>query len=167
MKKILFLIVAAQYGFAAEKIEVQSPLINLVQTTQIIRIVVSQNKLGQLLEEHNAEQLNLLIDNVSPAQMAFEAEVQSTTIPLVIAYYFKDSAEEQERIEQLKNLAVEYNDKAKFIVIDAERLFSLAQAAELSALPAIVFIKNKELVHRMDGDVSIDELKQKINEQLS
>ena len=76
-----------------------------------------------MLEKHNPEQLELLLNNVSPAKMAFESEVLSTTVPLIVIYYFKESQESQEFIKRLKNLAKKYDDQIKFVVVDVTAYF--------------------------------------------
>lgn len=89
-------------------------LIDLEVSTRIIRNLITHNKVGEILEEHNPEQLALLLDNFSPASIAFESEVLGTTIPFVVIYYFKDSPHDQAFIQQLDLLAASYTDKVKF-----------------------------------------------------
>ena len=139
-----------------------SPLINLVESTHIIRTLITKNKIGNLLEDHNPDQLALLLDNISPAKMAFESEVLSTTVPLVVVYYFKSSQESQKFIKGLKNLAKKYDDQIKFVVVDVDRLFSLAQDAEIENLPTILFVKNREIIDRFEGNYSMEQLEQKL-----
>lgn len=138
-----------------------SPLINLVESTHIIRALITQNKIGDLLEDHDPKQLALLLDNKSPAQMAFESEVFSSTIPLVV-YYFQESQESDEFINQLEDLAIKYEDQIKFVLVDAERLFSLIQDAQIEELPAILLVKNREIIDRFDGGMSKDQLEERL-----
>ena len=140
-----------------------SPLINLVDSTHIIRTLIAQNKIGDLLEDHDSEQLALLLDNKSPAQMAFEAEVLSSTIPLVAVYYFQESKESKEFIKQLEDLAIKYDNQIKFVLVDAERLFSLAQDALIEELPTILLVKDREIINRFESSLS----KSKLEEQLA
>src|SRR5579871_5620120 len=71
------------------------PLVRLTDSITIIRELISAKKLEELLEPHTVEQRDLLINNFSPAQLAFEAEVFTTTIPLVVVYYYEDNAHER------------------------------------------------------------------------
>ncbi len=139
-----------------------SPLINLVESTHIIRTLITKNNIGDLLEDHNPEQLGLLLDNVSPAKMAFESEVFSTTVPLVVVCYFKESQESQKFFKGLKNLAKKYGDQIKFVIADVDHLFSLAQDAEIENSPTILFVKNRKIIDRFEGNYSIEHLEQKL-----
>lgn len=136
-------------------------LVDLSESTKIIRAIISQNKLDKLLEEHDPEQLELLLDNFSPAQLAFEVEVLSSTIPLVIIYYFK--GQEKYFIRQLEKLAQDYENKVKFVIIDSEKLFSLAQDAEIENFPTIIFSKNRKILEKIARNISVDLLKAKID----
>lgn len=138
-------------------------LISLVDSTQIIRMLLIQNKLGQILESHDPEQLDLLINNFSPAQIAFESEVLTTTVPLVVVYYFKNNVQEQEFIKQLDTFVAGYDDKVKCVIIDADKLFSLAQDAEIETFPAMVLVKNRNIIDKIIGNVTMDSLRIKIN----
>jgi thioredoxin-like negative regulator of GroEL len=139
-------------------------LVDLVESTTIIRSLLCQNKLGQLLEEHDPEQLDILINNFSPASMAFESEVLSTTVPLVCAYFYQDSPQEQAFIKNLNALAAEYDNKVKFVIIDAEKLFSIAQAAEINTFPAIAWVRNREIFEYMHKNINVDTIRKKITE---
>lgn len=138
-------------------------LINLVDSTNIIRSLLIQNRIGELLEQHDPEQLDLLLNNFSPAQMAFESEVLSTTVPLVIVYYFKNNAQEQEFIKQLDYLAKEYDDSVKFVIVDADALFSLARNADIENYPTLLFVKDRTIIDRIEQDNNVTLLKQKLS----
>ncbi len=139
-----------------------SPLVNLVDSTHIIRALITQNKIGDLLEDHDIEQLTLLLDNKSPAQMAFESEVLSSTVPLVAIYYFKESIESDEFIKQLEDLAIRYEDQIKVVLVDVERLFSLAQDAQIEIFSTILLVKDREIIDRIEGNLSRDKLEEKL-----
>src|SRR5204863_9856649 len=101
-----------------------SSVIDLVESTYIIRQLIKENTLESVLEEHDPEQLALLLDNISPASMAFESEVLTTTIPLVaVCYCNNDDAGHALLVQQLENLALKYADEVKFVIVDAIRLF--------------------------------------------
>ena len=133
---------------------------NLVESTRIIRSLITQNKLGERLEDHSPEQLSVLLDNVSPAKLAIEVEVLSTTIPLVAVYYFDASQEKESFIKQLEELAIKYEDHIKCVVVDAQQLFSLVEDAEIENLPAMLLVKDREIIDRLEGEMSIELLEQ-------
>lgn len=140
-----------------------NPLIDLVESTHIIRTLIIHNKIESILEDSDPEKLVVLLDNISPAKMAFESEVLATIIPLVVVYYFENNDENSGFIQELKKLAVEYNNIIKFVIINAERLFSLAQDAEIVQLPTILLIKEREIIKRIEGNIAVDQLSQILN----
>lgn len=165
MKKIIFLAIlflASCSNSQKSTNDDTRALIDLVESTHIIRALISQNKLHELLQEHDQEQLSALLDNVSPAHMAFESEVLETTVPLVVIYYFKDSEQEQEFIKQLDLMAQEYDDRVKFVIIDVEKLFTLAQDAEIDQLPTILISRQRDIVERITDGITIDAIQDAI-----
>lgn len=137
-------------------------LVDLVDSTRIIRLLIAKDKIGETLEPHDSSQLELLLNNKSPAQMVFESEVLSTTIPLVVVYYFKAGTESKKFIDELKVLADKYDDKIKFVVIDVDQLFSLAVDAEIEKVPTILFVENRNIIERIEEIPSIDQLNKKL-----
>lgn len=140
--------------------EACSPLINLTQSTRVIRTLITQDKIGELLEDHDPEQLSLLLDNISPAQMAFEAEVLSSTAPMALVYYYKESAESKQFIPQLEELAIAYENKIKCVIVDADQLFSLVLDTDIENLPALLLFKNGEIVEHIQSAITIDQLEE-------
>jgi len=141
-----------------------SPLIDLIESTHIIRTLIVQNKLESLLEDYDPEKLVMLLDNVSPAKMAFESEVLSTTVPLVVVYYFQENEESKIVIQELKNLAVTYDNRIKFVVIDVDKLFSLAQDAEIENHPTILLVRNREIIKRYVHMINVYQLEQEFRD---
>lgn len=137
-------------------------LVHLLDSTRIIRALITQNKLSDLLVDHDPEQLDVLLNNVSPAQMAFEVEVLSSTVPVVFVYYYKDSPEEQAFIRLLNALAVEYDERVKFVVVDVDKLFVLAEGAAIETYPATIVVQQRDIIETIPGTVTIDEIKQRI-----
>ena len=130
-------------------------LIYLTESTQIVRELIAKNALGALLEEHEPEQFDLLLNNFSPAQMAFEAEVLSSTTSLVIVYFYEDSPAEQEYIRECEQLAIRYNGKVKFVVIDMDALFVLAQDTNVTTSPTLFFVHGRDLLKKVAGPITI------------
>lgn len=132
------------------------PLVRMTESTTIIRELISTKQLEKVLEPHTVEQLEFLINNFSPAQLAFEAEVFTTTIPLVVVYYYEDAADERIFIQQLEKLAVEYDDEVKFVIVDVDALFSLAQDADIEKSPTLILTRNRDIRERRDENITID-----------
>lgn len=59
-------------------------------------------------------------------------------------------------------MAGQYEDEVKFVTVDVERLFVLAQDAEIEICPTILLVQNREIIERIDKGITIDLLKQKI-----
>jgi hypothetical protein len=132
------------------------PLVRLTDSTNIIRELISTKRLEKVLESHTAEQMELLINNFSPAKLAFEAEVFTTIIPLVIVYYYEDNVHEQTFIQQLEELAIEYDNKVKFVIVDMDALFSLAQDVDVEKSPTIILARNRDILEKRDERITID-----------
>lgn len=64
-----------------------SAVCDLNQSANIVIELMRTGDLGSIVEEHTPEQLDMLIKNFSPALMAFEAEVLSCTMPVLIYFY--------------------------------------------------------------------------------
>lgn len=137
-------------------------VINLVTSTRIIRALIADNKIGQVLEDHDPEQLTILLDNVSPAQMAFEAEALGKE-ELSVVYYYKDSPQEQAFIQALEPLALAYVNRVRFVAIDADKLFSLTEDTEIAHYPTLLIIKNREIVDTITQNITLDTLQQKLD----
>jgi thioredoxin-like negative regulator of GroEL len=162
----LLLLLPSCAGSHHESSQDHQVLVDLVESTHIIRTLINKNKLSDLLEEHDPEQLALLLDNFSPAQLAFEAEVNTSTVPAIVVYYFQDSPSEQALIAQLKSLALEYDDRVKFVIVDVEKLFSLAQEAEIEKIPTAILIKDNTILSTISDALTLDVIKQAIQEKL-
>lgn len=163
MKKLLVLLFLTSCAYK-KTIDTSKNLINLLDSVKIIRNIINQNKLSQLLEDHDPEQLEYLMNNFSPAQMALESEVFSTTIHLVVIYYYKESQKEIEFIKLLEKLANENINKVKFVTIEADKLFSLAQNNDINDFPTIVFTKKRKIIDKISKEINIDLIKKKIED---
>lgn len=153
----------AQHAPTKSLITGASPLVDLVQSTQIIRALINSNQLDTLLEAHDPAQLALLLNNFSPAQMAFETEVKATDYPLVVSYYYQPNTQSREFLTQLAQLATQYHDQIKFVVIDSEQLFTLAQAAEITTFPTTILSRQGVPLQQLTGELTIAELQTTIS----
>lgn len=139
------------------------PLVELTRSTQMMQELVQQNKLAEF---YDPEEWLLLRDNYSPARFAFDTEVFTETYPLAVVCFYKNLPDSKSYITQLKDLAMQYENQVKFVIIDADKLFSLAEWFVIQIYPSILFVKNREFVGDLEEDISIDALKQKLREYL-
>ncbi len=128
-------------------------LIDLLESTHILRELIQTNKIGDLLENHDVEQLEALLNNMSPAQMAAEVEMIRTPMP-VIAYFFEPGIRHDHLLPELKDLAHTYDQKVKFVMIDGPKLLGLYDIFAINALPTVLFLKNGEVVARLEDDIN-------------
>ena len=137
-------------------------LIDLVASTKIIRNLINSNQLDTLLEAHDPAQLNLLLNNFSPAAMAFETEVLTTTVPLVCLYVYQASPLTADFIKELELLAREYEQRVKFVTIDADQLFSVAESLNITKLPTVAWVRARDVFAQQSGSITITELRTQI-----
>ncbi len=142
--------------------EKKQEIYNLVDSTRIIRELLKKDAITQILEDTDPEQLEILLNNFSPALMAFESEVLSSTLP-VILHFFKPNSPEYTTIHNILNeLAVEYHDRVKFVEIDTEKLFSIAEKAEVEKLPTLMSVKQRNELDRIEEVVDKEKIQQLI-----
>lgn len=140
-------------------------LVDLVTSTQIIRTLINNNQLDTILDAYDPAQLALLLNNFSPAQMAFETEIKSTTYPLVVIYYYQaDNQSQIAYLQLLDQLAQKYRNQVKFVIIDSLQLFSLAQAADITIFPTIIFSKEGAVIEQLSGVETIEILEKSIQQ---
>lgn len=128
-------------------------IIDLLESTRILRTLIQTNKIGDLLENHDAEQLEALLNNMSPVQMAVEVEMIRTPVP-VIAYIFEPGIRHDHLLPMLKDLAHIYDQKVKFVMIDGPKLFQLYDLFAINTLPTVLFLKNGEVIARLEDDIN-------------
>ena len=122
--------------------------VDLVDSTRIIQKLIVSNQLGTILEEHDPEELERLLHNVTPAQMALESEAINATMP-VLVYYFDAGKENEKMLAWLKNFAETDKEKLKIVLVDAHALFILTQLADISELPTIILVQDGEEKERL------------------
>lgn len=163
MKKILsifFLVLLTSCSTTQQTKESTAALVHLIDSTTIIRNLIAQNRVGELLEEHTPAQLQRLLNNFSPAKIALEAEVlapsEETT---VLVYYFKNDPQEQLFLQQLEALATQYENRVKIVTVDADKLFSLAEDADIQKLPTLIVAQDRSITTMLSEDITIDHIK--------
>ncbi len=124
--------------------------VDLVDSTRIIQKLIASNQLGTILEEHDPEELERLLHNVTPAQMALESEAINATMPALV-YYFDPGKEDNRVLAWLKDFAETHKEKFKVVLVDAHALFILTQLADISELPTILVVQDGEEKERLVG----------------
>lgn len=128
-----------------------SPLQDLDVSTQIIMQLVEQHELSKVLEESDPAALKRLIKNFSPAEMAFEAEVLNWQQPVIMFFVQKQAADYKELHLILENFAHEHEKTIKFVEVDADELFKITEKFEISHLPALVLMDQRQELARVEG----------------
>src|ERR1700676_1576103 len=96
----------------------ESSFVDLDESTQIIVELLRKNDLATILESASEEELDLLIKNFSPAEMAFEAEVLDKEIPVGV-FFYQDAAQKKEVAALCDTLAQKYEEVFKFVAVPA------------------------------------------------
>lgn len=139
-----------------QKIEVpvkeENLLYDLDESASIIFELLKKDELATVLaeSEQDKEKIDTLINNFSPSEMAFEAEVLNYKDPVVLLFYNPNDSTTSALEAKLKELAKKYHDKFKFVKINSEKLFKLAQQAEIDVFPTIMIMHNRKEVSRIE-----------------
>ena len=133
--------------------EDSSKVYDFADSVALIRGLIKSDSLPKILEEYDQDGLNLLINNFSPAQMALESEVLNCTLPELL-YFYKDQCADIELLEQLAN---EYTEKLKIVIIDADRFFSVAEQFEIEKFPTFVCLYQRDELYRADNETNQEE----------
>ena len=144
-------------------------VINLETSVQIIKKLICKKELYKILEEHsNPESINLLINNFSPAEMAFEAEALNQELPALVIYFTPDDNQWPSLSILFENLAQDYKPFGKFISINSEKLFKLAEKAGIENTPTAIIIQERKEIKRLERLTvsSFSELTNYVKEQL-
>lgn len=125
-------------------------LYDLYESSGIILELIKSGKMVDILVDVSDEDqsLAMLLRNFSPAQMAFEAEVLNHKNPVIILFYQESNDDSKVMEKMLEEMAGEYDNQAKFVKIEADLLFALANQACIDTCPSIIVIHNREEIAR-------------------
>lgn len=117
--------------------------INFTDSVIIIRSLLRSNALVKILEGHDPEKLDFLINNFSPAEIAFESEVLSCTDPVVIYVY-------QQCIDQslFAKLKAKYRAH-KIVTIDADKFPVIVESLMIDIYPTIIEMNQRVEIDRL------------------
>lgn len=137
-----------------EKIKDEKRLvINFDDSVTIIRELLKSDSLTQILDDHDPEKLDFLINNFSPAEIAFESEVSECTLPVVIYFY----EQKNDVLEWVEYLALKYQNAIKVLLINGNNFPQITNNVEITEYPTVLVIKDKREIARLS--------KQAINSQ--
>ncbi len=141
--------------------ENQDPLVyDLDESTNIILTLLEQNMMQKLVIDTTPDQLDRLIKNFSPAEIAFESEALSCTLPVLL--YFDDADGIDAMQPMLEDMA-RHEDRMKVVTVDADNLFRIAENTQIATLPTWVLIKDREILGKLAGTTE----RKKVDEFLS
>lgn len=136
---------------------------DLLNSTHIVRHLIKKNKVKKLLEDTDSEQLEILLNNFSPAEIAFESEVLSAQVP-VILYFYNPTDKNHNQLQALvENIATHYKDTIKVVIIDAQALYKIAEKAEIEELPTIMIVRDRQEIERLIQPITEQRLKEMVD----
>lgn len=126
---------------------------DFAESVTLIRQLLKTDSLPEILEDADAQGLDRLINNFSPAQMALESEVLNCTLPVLIYFYLHQIMDS----DFLEQLAQEYEDQIKIITLDADNFFSIAQQFEIEQFPTIIGMQQRDEIFRLERTDTLKE----------
>lgn len=98
---------------------------DLLHSTRIVQHLIKKDKVKKLLLEADPEQLEILLNNFSPAEIAFEVEVLNAIVPVILYFYNPADKNHGHMQTMLEKFAHDYKNKIKVVTIDAQALYKI------------------------------------------
>lgn len=124
-------------------------VVDLYNSTKIIKELLHTKQLSKILEPSTPQELELLITNFSPAEMAFEAEVLNSE-QLSILFFTQKTDPLYQILHALFEQKAREFVSIKFVEIDTELLFKLAQTFNLSDGSTLLLMHARQEVARFE-----------------
>ena len=121
----------------------QATIYNLDESTQIVLALIQGDSLSMLLEHSDQDNIEAVLKNLSPAEIAFEAEVLNCQDPVFVLFATESCPDYAALKEMLEDEATLFQEKAKFVEIDVDKLFKLAQVMSVTEIPLLMFIRER------------------------
>jgi hypothetical protein len=162
--KIFLLTTCLSFFPPIRSAEVENNLVDLNATTEIILAAIKQP--SELLEENFNTGLDFLLKNFSIADLALEADVLSSDLP-VLLFFYKDPLERDTIDSYGRFLLGHFNQKIKVVIVNAEILFKLAEKTEIFGFPAALVVHERQEKNRLEGHFDEQDLVKLIESGLS
>jgi len=99
--------------------------------------------LATVLEPSDAEDIDRLIKNFSPVEIAFEAEVLNCTLPTMLFFVEKSDPDYYFMHNIIEETARVYYQKIKCVEIDTDELFTITEPFFFERLPALFLMHQR------------------------
>jgi hypothetical protein len=124
-------------------------VIDLNNSTEIIKKL---RKSRSFRQQFNAEELricDLLFKNLSDAELALKAEILDPALPAAVIF-FKNDESWPALYAIVQELATQYKDTLRFVIIDDEELFKISNNTDVEEFPTCVLVADQNEVERIE-----------------
>jgi len=142
-KLVLVMMILSSSVMRADYSDAEPVVYDFNASVNTIVELLRAGNLGSIVEECTDEKLDVLIKNFSPALMAFEAEVLSCTMPVLLYFYRTTDSSKATTDALVATLAQLHHDHTKIVAIDADLFFSLSQAIDVQETPTFALCRNR------------------------
>lgn len=150
------ILVLASCGNKSIEIVEESLLCNFADSVKIIRTLIETKSVSKILEDSSKQDdIDFLINNLSPAEFAFESEVLNCTMPALV-YFYENQIHDQNVLDEI---AEKYKDRIKIVLIDAMQFPKISQDAAIDIYPTAILISNRQEIGRTQ-EITCESIKQ-------
>ncbi len=97
----------------------------------------------------------------------FEQEITQSTMPVVIEVYASWCGPCQQMMPIFEELSKEYGDRCKFTKLNVDEAREISIQYGVTSVPTFIFIKNNEVKEKETGNMSKEDLEEKIKNLLA
>lgn len=138
--------------------EQKSQLFDLNESVEIILSLIQGDSFGLMLENADPKNIELILKNFSPAEIAFQAEVINSSLPTLLFFSNENSQESKEMKTIIESAALSYNKRCKFIEVNSDKLFKISHITGVMNIPALVLLHNGVTLDHITGTINHDQL---------
>ncbi len=115
-------------------------VIDFADSVKIVRELLQSNSLTQILENPEPEQLDFLINNFSPAEIAFESEVLNCSMPVAL-FCFCSFCDKSFLIKKIDGKYPNH----KIVFLDVIQFPFIADSLGINAWPALFIVHKRDM----------------------